>query len=125
MPRRGTAAGPNTQPASEADRDAATVDENWPPRANRLQAIRWRADAHLERGEFVAAARTLTEAFVLVDSPEDEVFRGLHHLAAAGYRHQTGETRRAERQLAIARRRLAPFPDCAKHVRTVERLLAS
>ena len=90
-----------------------------------MQAIRWRADAHLERGEYVAAARTLTEAFELVGSGDDEVFRGLHHLAAAGYRHQTGEAQRAERQLARARRRLAPFPDCAAHVRAVERLLAS
>jgi hypothetical protein len=124
MPRRGTAAGRKTEPTHEADA-AAADEEEWPPRANRLQAIRWRADAHLERGEFIAAARTLTEAFELVGPPEDEVFRGLHHLAAAGYRHQTGDIQRAARQLARARRRLAPFPDCAEHVHAVEQLLTS
>ena len=65
------------------------------------------------------------EAFELVGPGEGEVFRGLHHLAAAGYRHQTGEAERAARQLAHARRRLASFPDCAEQVRAVERLLAS
>jgi hypothetical protein len=109
----------------EADRVVDIADEEWPPRANRLRAIRWRAEAHLERGEFFAAVRTLAEAFELVGPGEGEVFRGLHHLAAAGYRHQTGEAHRAARQLAHARRRLASFPDCAEQIRAVERLLAS
>ena len=109
----------------ESDPVADVPDEEWPPRANRLRAIRWRADAHFERGEFVAAARTLAEAFELAGPGEGEVFRGLHHLAAAGYRHQTGEAQRAARQLARARLRLASFPDCAEQVRAVERLLAS
>ncbi len=100
------------------------AEEEWPPIANRLRAIRWRADAHFERDEFIAAARTLTEAFELTASGEGEVFRGLHHLAAAGYRHQTGDTERAVRQLARARRRLAPFPDCANQVSAVEQLLS-
>jgi hypothetical protein len=109
----------------EVDPVADVADEEWPPRANRLRAIRWRAEAHFEREEFFAATRTLAEAFALVGPEEGEMFRGLHHLAAAGYRHQTGETQRAARQLAHARRRLASFPDCAEEVRAVERLLAS
>jgi hypothetical protein len=108
----------------EADPVADGADEEWPPRANRLLAIRWRADGHFERGEFVAAARALAEGFDLVGPGEGEMFRGLHHLAAAGYRHQIGDAERALRQLASARRRLASFPDCAAHVRAVERLLA-
>ena len=109
----------------EAESAADVADEEWPPRANRLRAIRWRAEEHLDRDEFFAAARTLAEAFELVGPGEGEVFRGLHHLAAAGYRYQTGETHRAARQLAHARRRLASFPDCAERVRVVERRLAS
>ena len=109
----------------EADPVVDGADEDWPPRANRLQAIRWRADRHFERSEFFAAARALAEAFDLVGPGEGEVFRGLHHLAAAGYRHQTGDAERAVRQLAYARLRLASFPDCAEQVRAVERLLAS
>ena len=109
----------------EADPVADVADEEWPPRENRLRAIRWRADGHFERDEFFAAARTLAEAFQLVGPGEGEVFRGLHHLAAAGYRHQNGEPERAARQLAHARRRLAAFPDCAERVRVVERLLVS
>jgi hypothetical protein len=109
----------------EADPVADVADEEWPPRANRLQAIRWRADGQFERGEFFAAACTLAEAFELVGPGEGEVFRGLHHLAAAGYRHQTGESQRAAQQLAHARRRLSSFPDVDEHVRAVERLLAS
>lgn len=125
MPRRGTTAGPQAQPTGEAEAAAPVAHEEWPPRANRLRAIRWRAEAHLERDEFFAAASALAEAFELVGPAKGEVYRGLHHLAAAGYRYQTGEPRRAARQLAHARRRLAPFPGCAEHVRAVERLLAS
>ncbi len=109
----------------EADQASDVASEEWPPRANRLRAIRWRAEAHFDRDEFFAAATTLAEAFELVGPGEDEVFRGLHHLAAAGYRHQTGEAERAARQLAHARRRLSAFPDYDERVRVVERLLAS
>jgi len=124
MPRRRTAAGRKAQPPGAAEVLPALADEAWPPAASRLRAIRWRAEAHLERDEFFAAARTLAAAFVLVGGADAELSRGLHHLAAAGYRHQTGKAGRAAAQLARARRRLAPFPDCAAHVRAVERLLA-
>jgi hypothetical protein len=109
----------------EAEPAADVADEEWPPRANRLGAIRWRAEAHLDREEFFAATQTLAEAFELVGPGEGEVFRGMHHLAAAGYRYQIGEPARAVRQLAHARRRLASFPDCAERVHVVEKLLAS
>ena len=64
-------------------------------------------EGHLERREFIAAARTLEEGFGL---GEDELLRGLHHLAAAGYRAQIGELHRARRQLEHARRRLGEHP---------------
>lgn len=101
------------------------TEEEWPPRADRLRAIRWRAERHLEREEFVASARTLAEAFELLRPGEDVVFRGLHHLAAAGYRHQLGDAERAARQLARARRRLTAFPEHDERIRAVERLLRS
>lgn len=101
------------------------TDEEWPPRADRLRAIRWRAEAHLERDEFFAAASTLVEAFELAGPGEAGVFHGLHHLAAAGYRHQVGDGDRAARQLAHARRRLAAYPEHDARIRAVERLLRS
>jgi hypothetical protein len=81
------------------------VDE-WPPPEARLTAILWRVEGHLERGEFVAASSAVDEGRGL---GEDELLAGLRHLAAAGYRSQMGEPERARRQLAQARRRLAPF----------------
>jgi hypothetical protein len=78
----------------------------WPPPEARLTSILWRVEGHLERGEFLAAAGAIEEGQGL---GEDELLAGLRHLAAAGYRSQTGEPERARRQLAHARRRLAPF----------------
>jgi hypothetical protein len=101
------------------------VDEEWPPRAVRIVAIRTRAESHFERSEYFAAASALAEAFDLARSAEREELLGLHHLAAAGYRHQVGDTERAARQLAHARRRLAAFPTHAEQIDAVERLLAS
>jgi hypothetical protein len=92
-------------------------DEAWPPSEARLRSIRWRAEEHIERREFVAAARTLAEGFRL--GGDEELLHGLHHLAAAGYRAQIGDLERARRQLASARRRLAGFPDAAQLIETV------
>jgi hypothetical protein len=78
----------------------------WPPPAARFQAILWRAERELERREFVAAARTLCEGF---DLDEEGLLHALHHLAAAGYKAQSGDVTRARRQLAHARQRLEPF----------------
>jgi hypothetical protein len=92
-------------------------DEEWPPLEGRLRSIRWRAEAHLERSEFIAAACTLAEGFRR--GGDDELLHGLHHLAAAGHRAQIGDFERARRQLAFARRRLARHPDSAPLIEAV------
>jgi len=84
-------------------------DEEWPPREARVRAALWDAERRLLDREYVAAAAALANALDAGDADSREVARGLHHLAAAGYRQQTGERPRALRQLAHARRRLAPF----------------
>jgi hypothetical protein len=87
--------------------------EEWPPREARLTSALWRAEGHLERHEFVAAASALDEARGL---GEDRLVVALRHLAAAGYRAQTGDGARARRQLVHARRRLAPFLPRAREI---------
>ena len=69
--------------------------------------------------EYGQASRALDEAAGL---GEDELVAGLRHLAAAGWRARNGEPERARRQLAHARRRLAPFLPEAREVE-VARLL--
>src|SRR5262245_44057159 len=86
--------------------DSTTEDAEWPPPEARLQGVLWRAEGHLFRAEYAQASRALDEAAGL---GEDELVAGLRHLAAAGWRLQNGEPERAHRQLAHARRRLAPF----------------
>lgn len=81
-------------------------EEESPPPGARLTSALWRAEGHLERREFVAAARALGEVSGL---GEDDLVAALRHLAAAGYRAQTGQPVRARRQLDHARRRLAPL----------------
>jgi hypothetical protein len=82
------------------------VDENveWPPPEARVRAAVWRAEGHLERSEYAQAAAALEGVFGL--GGDEALLRGLHHLAAAGWRHQQGEAGRARRQLEYARRRL-------------------
>jgi hypothetical protein len=79
-------------------------NEDWPPRKARLRSIVWRTEGHLERGEYAQAARTAAQGFGL--GADEELLRGLHHLAAAGWKHQAGDALRAARQLEHARRRL-------------------
>jgi hypothetical protein len=98
----------------------AGVDEEWPPREARVQAALWDAERSLERREYLAASSRLADAFGLAGDQE-ELVRGLHHLAAAGYRAQIGEPLRARRQLERARRRLAAFPDATPLVELVGR----
>jgi hypothetical protein len=93
------------------DEDSST--EDGPPRQARLQGILWRAEGHLLRSEYGQASCALDEAAGL---GEDELVAGLRHLAAAGWRVQNGEPERARRQLAHARRRLAPFLPEAREV---------
>jgi hypothetical protein len=85
------------------------VDDEWPPRKNRVRAALWDAEGSIERREYLVATDRLASVFGLADEQE-ELVRGLHHLAAAGYKAQTGDPRRGRRQLAQARRRLALFP---------------
>ncbi len=84
-------------------------DEEWPPREARVRAALWQAERRLLDREYIAATAALADALGADDAEAREVARGLRHLAAAGYRYQTGERARALRQLAHARRRLAPF----------------
>jgi hypothetical protein len=99
--------------------DADSNPEEWPPPEARLQGILWRAEGHLLRAEYGQASRALEEAAGL---GEPELVAGLRHLSAAGWRAQNGESRRARRQLAHARRRLARFLPEAREVE-VARLL--
>jgi hypothetical protein len=93
--------------------------DDWPPPAAQTRAALWRAEGHFERREYFAASAALAPVFGFAGEDE-ELVRGLHHLAAAGYRHQTGEDERARRQLEHARRRLEAYPDVMQLVRLVE-----
>jgi hypothetical protein len=99
-------------------------DDDWPPPAARLRSAIWRAERHIERGEYFAATDTLAGVFDLADG-EAEYVRGLHHLAAAGYKHLHGDPASARRQLAHARRRLSAFPHSAELIDLVESKIGS
>ena len=105
---------------SRAAGTVARVDEEWPPPEARAQAAIWDAERSLERREYLAATSRLADVFDLAGDRR-ELVRGLHHLGAAGYRAQDGDSERARRQLEQARRRLAPFPDAAPLVELVAR----
>ncbi len=96
-------------------------EQEWPPPAARVQSAIWRAEGHIERGEYAKAAHALEEVRGL--GGDEELVRGLHHLAAAGWRHQEGDEARARRQLGHARRRLGRRE--ARLVKLVERELDS
>jgi hypothetical protein len=85
--------------------------EEWPPPEARVQSALWYAEGHLERGEYFAAFRVLTDALPAATAEQRPLLLGLRHLSTAGYRVQEGDRLRARRQLAHARRRLSPFPD--------------
>jgi hypothetical protein len=99
------------------------VDEDldWPPATARVRSAIWRAEGHIERREYGQAAHALAEVFGL--GGDEELLRGLHHLAAAGRKHQDGQPERARRQLEHARRRLGRRR--ARLVRLVQRDLDS
>jgi hypothetical protein len=100
------------------------VDDEWPPRENRVRAALWDAERSIERREYLVATSRLASVFGLAEERE-ELVRGLHHLGAAGYRAQIGEPLRARRQLDRARRRLAPFPASAPLIELVARDIES
>jgi hypothetical protein len=95
------------------------LEDDWPPPAARLRSAIWRAEGHIERGEYFAATDALADVFDLAGT-DAEYVRGLHHLAAAGYKHVHGNPGSARRQLAHARRRLSAFPEAAKLIALVE-----
>lgn len=81
--------------------------EIWPPPETQVRSALWRAEGHIERGEYAQAARTLDDVLPYASDPV--LLRGLRHLAAAGYKAREGNEIRARRQLDHARRRLAPY----------------
>jgi len=83
--------------------------DDWPPPEARVRSALYRVEGHLARGEWLPAARALSEALDDASLEQRELVLGLRHLAAAGYRGAEGDRERARRQLERARRRLAPF----------------
>jgi hypothetical protein len=81
-------------------------EDEWPPPDARYRSTLWRAEGHLTRGEWARAADALEDVLGLGD---DELVRGLLHLAAAGWRAEDGDRERARKQLEHARRRLDPY----------------
>lgn len=80
----------------------------WPPRDLAAKAaLRRGAEELLARG-YGRASRAFADASRLAEGDDRELARGLVHLAAAGHRLKVGEPDAAARQLAHARRRLAP-----------------
>jgi hypothetical protein len=98
--------------------------DDWPPPEARLRGAIWRAEGELERAEYFAASRTLADVFEIAGD-QQALVRALHHLAAAGFKHQSGDARGAARQLAHARRRLAGFPDASPLLELVARDIES
>ena len=95
-------------------------EDDWPPPDARYRSALWRAEGHLEHAEWAQAAVTLDDVIGLGD---DQLVRGLRHLAAAGYRARDGDRVRARRQLEHAQRRLEPYLPAHEQV-DVEALLA-
>jgi hypothetical protein len=85
------------------------VEDEWPPPEARFRSALWRAEASIGRGEYGTAARTLAEVVAHAPDGDRDLVLGLHHLAAAGYKHREGDPERAYRQLRHARRRLEPY----------------
>ena len=95
--------------------DAAALDDEWPPRADRARACFWLGASELERGSYWHASRSFLEAAAKAAGPTEaaagqvELARGLFHLAVAGFKGISGDGPGKARQLVHARRRLAPF----------------
>ena len=84
------------------------VEDDWRPPEARARAALWEAERWLRVGAY-AAAGTALEGASSGGPPESvDVARGLRLLAAAGYRHLTGDVERSTRLLARARTQLAP-----------------
>lgn len=95
---------------SDSGGDAVADDDEWPPRADRARAAFWLGTGELERGAYWHASRSFLDAAEKAGDPvQEELARGLFHLATAGYKGLAGDAAGKERQLGHARRRLAPF----------------
>jgi hypothetical protein len=79
------------------------------PGADLFQGALFVGASHLRRREYFHAHRAFLRAAALAEGEDRELARGLLHLAAAGYKRARADDRGAQRQLAHAHRRLAPF----------------
>jgi hypothetical protein len=79
------------------------------PAPDLVQGALFVGEAHLRKAEFFHAYRSFVRAATAAEGSDRELARALAHLAAAGYKRARGDERGAARQLAHARRRLAPF----------------
>jgi hypothetical protein len=85
------------------------VEEEWPPPEARVRAALWEGEQRLRRGEYAAAGDALGRALSGGPPASTAVARGLRLLAAAGYRHASGDPERARRLAARARAQLEPY----------------
>jgi hypothetical protein len=86
------------------------AEQEWPPPGAILQGALFYGESHLRKGEYLKAALHFRRAGAAARTDGDrELARALVHLAAAGQKRLTGDSRGCERQLAHARRRLQPF----------------
>lgn len=86
------------------------LEEEWPPPGAAYRGALFFGEAHLRKREYLKAVRHFRRAADAATTDADrELARALVHLAAAGQKRRTGDSRGCERQLAHARRRLAPF----------------
>lgn len=85
------------------------TDEEWPPAEARARAALWEAERRLLRHEYAAAASALDVGVEHGQGSTVTVARAMRRLAAAGYRHGSGDTERARRQLERAGEELQPF----------------
>ena len=89
----------------------------WPPPDAAYQGALFYGESHLRKGEYLKATLHFRRAVAAAPGPDErELARGLVHLGAAGHKWAQGDERGAERQLAHARRRLAPFAPSARRL---------
>jgi hypothetical protein len=84
--------------------------EEWAPPGALYQGALFYGESHLRKREYVKAADHFRRAAGAAPTEADhELARALVHLSAAGQNRLAGDARGFERQLAHARRRLAPY----------------
>jgi hypothetical protein len=85
------------------------TDDDWPPPEARARAALWEGERRLLRAEYAAAGAALDEGVEHGQGGTVVVARAMRRLAAAGYRHGSGDHQRARRQLQRAHEELEPF----------------